>query len=132
MPFQHYEIKDNKTLLKRLYQHYLRPFKSKMLLAGVMMILVAGTTAANAWLMQPVLDDIFLNKNREMLWIIPLAVLAIFTVKSVATYGQNLILQLMGQRILATMQQQLYAHLIHAHRVVAASSLICADPLIGG
>lgn len=114
MLFEENEIKDSKTLLKRLYQHYLRPFKGRMIFAGFLMALVAATTAANAWLMQPVLDDIFLNKDRDMLWVIPLAVLVIFTVKSVATYGQNLILQLMGQRILATMQQQLYKHLIHA------------------
>ena len=114
MPFTEHEIKDNKTLLKRLYHEYLSQFKGKMALAGVLMALVAATTAANAWLMQPVLDDIFLNKNRDMLYVIPIAVLVIFTVKSVATYGQSLILQLMGQRILATMQQQLYRHLIHA------------------
>lgn len=114
MPFSQHEIKDNKTLLKRLYRGYLSSFKGRMVIAGFLMALVAATTAANAWLMQPVLDDIFLNKNRDMLYVIPLAVLVIFTVKSVATYGQNLILQLMGQRILATMQQQLYRHLIHA------------------
>ncbi len=114
MPFEQQETKDGKTLLRRLYHDYLKLFKGRMVFAGLLMVLVAATTAANAWLMQPVLDDIFLNKKREMLTLIPIAVLVIFTVKSVSTYGQNLILQLMGQRILATMQQQLYRHLIHA------------------
>lgn len=114
MPFEQQEIKDSKLLLKRLYHEYLSPFKGRMLFAALLMGMVAACTAANAWLMQPILDDIFLNKNRDMLYIIPLAVLVIFTVKSLATYGQNLILQLMGQRILATMQQQLYRHMIYA------------------
>ncbi|MDG1285959.1 MAG: ABC transporter ATP-binding protein [Rickettsiales bacterium] len=114
MPFEKYENRDGKVLLKRLYHDYLKPFKRRMVFAGFLMVLVAATTAANAWLMQPILDDIFLNKKREMLMLIPIAVLVIFTVKALATYGQNLILQIMGQRILATMQQQLYRHLIHA------------------
>ena len=114
MPFEQNETKDGKTLLKRLYRDYLSAFKGRMVLAGLLMVLVAGTTAANAWLMQPILDDIFMGQKREMLVWIAGAVLVIFTVKSLSTYGQNLILQLMGQRILATMQQQLYRHLIHA------------------
>lgn len=114
MSFEANETQDTRTLLKRLYHDYLASFKSRMILAGILMTLVAATTAANAWLMQPVLDDIFLNKNHDMLFIIPLAVVSIFTIKAGATYGQNLLLQLMGQRVLATMQQQLYRHLIHA------------------
>ncbi len=114
MPFEKNEITDGRTLVKRLYTNYLIHYKKKMLIAGFLMVLVAVTTAANAWLMQPVLDDIFLKKDRSMLVYIPIAILIIFTVKALATYGQNLILQLMGQRILATMQQQLYRHLIHA------------------
>ena len=41
------------------------------------MILVAGTTAINAWMMQPVLDDIFLKKDKEMLIILPIAIIFI-------------------------------------------------------
>lgn len=104
----------SRQLLKRLFQEYIRPHARKMLLAAFCMILVAATTAANAYLMQPVLDDIFLNKQRDMLMVIPIAVLAIFTIKALATYGQNVLLQTMGQRIVATMQQQLYRHLLHA------------------
>jgi subfamily B ATP-binding cassette protein MsbA len=114
MPFESQEVRSTKQLLKRLWRDYLAAFQKRMWLAGILMIIVAGTTAANAWLMQPVLDDIFLRKDQSMLYVIPIAVLVIFTLKSFATYGQNLILQLMGQRILATMQQQLYRHVIHA------------------
>lgn len=114
MDFHQQEGKTSRELLLRLYRSYLHPFRMRMLLAGLLMVLVAGATAANAWLMQPVLDDIFLSQKREMLLWIPAAIVLIFVVKATASYGQNLILQLMGQRILATMQQQLYEHLIHA------------------
>ena len=114
MLFEEHKTHSSKALLKRLFADYLKPYKGRMMLAGVLMVLVAASTAANAWLMQPVLDDIFMGKKREMLYLIPIAVLIIFTVKAGATYGQSLILQVMGQRVLATMQQQLYRHLIHA------------------
>jgi ATP-binding cassette, subfamily B, bacterial MsbA len=103
-----------KALLGRLWRDYIYPHRAKMLLAGFFMVLVALATAANAYLMQPILDDIFLEKDRTMLTLIPLAVIIVFLINAGATYGQNVILQVMGQRIIATMQAQLYRHLIHA------------------
>ncbi len=105
---------DSTALLLRLWRDYISRFKLKIVIAAILMILVAATTAANAYLMQPMLDEIFLNKNREMLVVIPFAVLAIFAVKAASSYGQSVILATLGQRIVATMQQQLYRHLIYA------------------
>ena len=45
------------------------------------MILVSATTAINAWMMQPVLDDIFINKDKSLLVIIPLAIFLIALIK---------------------------------------------------
>ncbi len=104
----------NREIYARLWRDYISVHKSKIWLAAICMILVAATTAIHAWLMQPVLDEIFLEKDRSLLLVIPFVVLAVFLIKSVATYGQNVILQTMGQRIIATMQQQLYRHMIHA------------------
>lgn len=104
----------NRELYARLWREYIAPHRKQICLAALCMVLVAATTAVHAWLMQPVLDKIFLEKDRDLLVIIPFVVLVVFLVKAVATYGQNVILQTMGQRIIATMQQQLYRHMIHA------------------
>jgi subfamily B ATP-binding cassette protein MsbA len=104
----------SKALLGRLWRDYIRGYRGRMVLAGICMILAAGATAANAWLMQPVLDDIFMKQDESMLTLIPLAVLTIFTVKALATYGQTVLLNTLGQRIVATMQQHLYRHLLYA------------------
>lgn len=104
----------NRAIYGRLWREYIAEHRGEIWLAVICMILVAAATAASAWVMQPVLDKIFLAKDRTMLTVIPFVLLTIFVVKSAATYGQNVILQIMGQRIIATMQQQLYRHMIYA------------------
>jgi len=74
--------------------------------------LVAAATAASAWLLEPVIDKIFAEKNEDMLWPIGLAVLATFAVKGAANYGQAVLMSVVGQRILTDMQIRLYAHLM--------------------
>ena len=61
-------------LVRRLVQEYLAGHVGTLLVAAVAMVLVAGATAAYAWLMQPLLDDILLNKDRSMLIVVPFAV----------------------------------------------------------
>ena len=78
------------------------------------MTVVAATTAANAWLMQPVLDDVFLNGNRTMLILVPLAVLALAVANGFANFGQHYLMGATGQRIVADIQTQLFAHLMRA------------------
>ncbi len=78
------------------------------------MIMVAATTAAHAWMMQPALDEIFVRQNKTMLMYIPIAIVAIAVVKGWAAYGQNVVIRYIGQRIITDMQLKLYAHLLNA------------------
>jgi subfamily B ATP-binding cassette protein MsbA len=75
------------------------------------MALVAAATALSAWLMKPVINDVFVEKNEELLWIISGAVFITFTVKGVANYGQSVLMSYVGQRIITDTQHRLYAHL---------------------
>ena len=75
------------------------------------MALVAAATATSAWLMKPVINDVFVEKNEELLWIISSAVLITFTVKGFANYGQSVLMSYVGQRIITDTQHRLYAHL---------------------
>lgn len=76
------------------------------------MILVATTTAGTAYIMEPIMDDIFLKKDETMLKVISLSVLLIFLVKGVAMFGQNYLMQCLGQRIITDMQMALFRHLL--------------------
>ena len=102
------------ALLRRLFRGYVRHHLGRLVLAAICMAIVAATTAANAWLMEPVLDEVFLNGNRGMLLILPLAVLGIGLVKGAATYGQSFLMSMVGQRIIASVQIDLFAHLMRA------------------
>lgn len=99
-------------LMKRLAREYLSQHKGKLALAIICMIFAAAMTGANAWIMEPVINGIFLNEDPDMLVIIPLAIIAIAVVKSVAMYGQTVQLNYIGQRIISDMQMHLFAHLM--------------------
>jgi subfamily B ATP-binding cassette protein MsbA len=75
------------------------------------MALVAAATATSAWLMKPVINDVFVGKNERLLWIISSAVFITFTIKGLANYGQSVLMSYVGQRIITDTQHRLYAHL---------------------
>jgi len=102
------------TLVKRLYRDYIETHKTQIIYAVICMVLVAAATAANAWMMKPVLDDVFMKKDSRMLVIIPIAVFAIGVVSAFASYGQNVLMRNVGQRVIADMQLKLFSHLMHS------------------
>ena len=80
-------------------------------MAFVFMALVAGTTAISAKLMEPIINEVFVQKNKTMLVPVALAVLITFIVKGFANYGQSVTMSFVGQRIITDVQHRLYAHL---------------------
>ena len=99
-------------LLGRLLRDFVRPYAGRLVLAAVMMVVVAVTTAANAWLLEPAVDQVFVKQVPHMLWLVPLTVLAVAVVRGLATYAQSMLVQGVGQRIIAETQVKLYRHLI--------------------
>ena len=61
----------NSEILKRLYKDYTRKFLKKIFLAVFFSILVAGSTSATAWLLDPAIEKIFLNKDQTLIILIP-------------------------------------------------------------
>lgn len=104
----------SRVLIKRLLSEYIRPYANKIIAASLCMILVAAATAANAWMMQPALDTIFLKHDKTMLLVIPIAVFIIAVIKGMGTYYQSLLMKFVGQRIITDMQLKLYEHLLYA------------------
>src|SRR5688500_928172 len=102
------------VLIKRLLREHIRPYTRQMIIAILCMIIVACATAANAWMMQPALDKIFIERDREMLALIPFAVVGIAIVGAIGNYGNTLHMRYIGQRIIADMQLRLFNHLVHS------------------
>jgi len=104
----------SRALVGRLLHAFIRPYLGRLLLAMLCMGLVAGATAANAWLMQPVLDDVFLRRDATMLYLVPAAVVAIALIKGAASYGNAVAMNYVGQGIISAVQLRMFAHLMRA------------------
>ena len=99
-------------LLVRLVRDHVRPYLGRLLIAGLCMAIAAGATAALAYLMEPVLDEIFLEKDRTLLIVVPVLVLVITLIRGAATYGQAVLMAFVGQRVIADLQSRVFAHIL--------------------
>ncbi|MDE0391186.1 MAG: lipid A export permease/ATP-binding protein MsbA [Rhodospirillales bacterium] len=111
-PDQPQQPGSTRHLLVRLIREHVRPHLGRLLLAGLCMVLAAGATAALAYLMEPVLDEIFLEKDRTLLIVVPVAVIGITLIRGVATYGQAVLMAFVGQRVIADLQSRVFAHIL--------------------
>ncbi len=102
------------ALYKRLLRTYVWRYRRVLFLGAFAMILVAGSAALQAYLMKPVLDDIFVNKNESFLFWIPILLMLTALVNAIGDYGQSLCLKYVGQRVVSDMQGDLFSHLMHA------------------
>ena len=86
-----------------------KPYWVRLVLAMVCMAVVAGVTALMAYLVKPVLDDIFIQKNMATLSLLPPFIILLYIVKGGFGYGQSYLMSFVGQRIVANLREQLYA-----------------------
>ncbi len=75
------------------------------------MLVVGASAAAAAFLVKPALDEIFLNKNADMLMLIPIAIVVIYFLKGVCSYGQTVLMSYIGQRVITDLRAELYNHI---------------------
>jgi subfamily B ATP-binding cassette protein MsbA len=92
----------------------MRPHLRRMLFAFLLMGLAAGSTAGRAWLMEPVLDRIFVAREGSLLLLIAGGALALALVKGLADYGEAVLMTRVGQRVIADVQIALFARLMRA------------------
>ena len=101
------KIKDrHKRLLTLVKEHRLRLF-----LAMLCMMVIALATSATAFLVKPVLDDIFFNKDARMLVLIPIAVVLIYFVRGLGMYCQEYLMNYVGESIIRRLRNSLYDHI---------------------
>ncbi len=98
------------NLMKRLVKTYLLPYLSSVLTALIFMALAAAMSAAVAQLMQPILDDVLNGQKTEMILPVGTAVLTVFIVRGLSTYAHTIIMNKVGQSIVADIQQDLFSH----------------------
>ena len=101
-------------ILNRLFKDSIRPYSFKLLSSLFFMVIIALSTGATAWLLDPAIDKIFLEKDESMLLLIPIAIILTLFVKSIATYIQIIILNGVAQNIIADTQIKLFKKIINA------------------
>ena len=101
-------------IYKRLYNDYSKKFIYKIFLAAFFAILVAASTSATAWLLDPAIKKIFIEKDQSLIFIIPLAIIAAFSVKGIALYSAKVIMIGVAEEIKKILQSQMIKTLIRA------------------
>jgi len=92
----------------------MRPHTRRIVLAFLLMGVAAGSTAGRAWLMEPVLDRIFVAREGSLLLLIAGGALVLALVKGLADYGEAVLMTRVGQRVIADVQISLFARLMRA------------------
>ncbi|MEJ2281989.1 MAG: ABC transporter ATP-binding protein [Desulfobacterales bacterium] len=96
----------NREMLSLVKDSWLR-----LLVASVCSAVVAAMTAASAYLVKPAVEKIFEQKDAQMLALIPLAIIAVFSFKGIAAYGSGYLLSHVGQDIIRRLRNRLYNHI---------------------
>ncbi|HIQ28237.1 MAG TPA: ATP-binding cassette domain-containing protein [Sulfurovum sp.] len=101
-----------KELLKQ-YLPYLSGYKQQFFFAVLGMIAVAVGTAGTAQLIKPVLDDVFINKDENMLALMPFLLVGVFALKGIGGYIQTYYTSYIGQDVVRKLRNKLVAHLTY-------------------
>ena len=95
-----------KTLL-RLFNSYVKKHLNKLILSLILSLVVAGSTGAIAWLLDPAIKKIFIDQDKTMMLLIPIAIASTFTIKGASLYAARTILINISNNVVKTMQTQL-------------------------
>ena len=105
----------NKNLiLKRLYSDYSKRFMNKILLSGLFAIFVAGSTSAIAWLLDPAIKKIFIDKDQTLIFVIPILIIIAFATKGYSLYLAKSTMIGVGEEIKKILQLDMIKSLIRA------------------
>ena len=101
-------------IFKRLYKNYTSKFISKIILAAFFSVIVAASTSATAWLLDPAIEKIFINKDQTLIILIPLAIIIAFSAKGISLYFAKLIMINVSEEVKKMLQTDMLKSFIKA------------------
>ena len=104
----------NIEILKRLYREYTKKYLSKILLALLFSLVLAGSTSSIAYLLDPAIEKIFINKDRSLILIIPIFIVIAFAAKGISLYAAKVIMIGISEEIRKALQMDMMKSLIKA------------------
>jgi len=105
---------DNSVIYKRLYKDYSKKFINRILISVFFGVFVAASTSAIAWLLDPAIKKIFVEKDQSLIIIIPLLIIVAFTIKGFSLYFAKAIMISVAEEIKRILQSQMVKSLINA------------------
>jgi len=103
-----------KKILRRLYREYIKKNLKRILLALVLSIIIASSTAATAWLLDPAVKKIFIEKDKTLSWLIPVLIILAFSAKGVSLYFARINVITVGYIISGELQKQIANNILTA------------------
>ena len=100
--------------IRRIWKSYASGSTKLLIIALSCNAIVALTTPALPELIRRVIDDIFVNADRSMLTILPLVAISIMLIRAIGTYGANVAINYIGQRIVGSLQKDLYRSILNS------------------
>ena len=100
--------------LKRLFKDYTSRFVGKIFLAAFFSVIVAASTSATAWLLDPAIEKIFLNKDQTLILIIPFAIIVAFSTKGISLYFAKIIMIKVAEEVKKMIQTDMLKSFIKA------------------
>ncbi len=107
------KVKINKQVIKRLINNYIINYKLNILFALLMMSISAGATGLHAWLVRPALDEVLIKGDKQMLLLIPIAIILTTLCKGIATYLHSFQMSKVAHSIISTLQSQMFEKLMY-------------------
>ena len=108
-------------IIRRMYDEYIKKYIFKILLAAFFSILVAGSTSATAWLLDPAIENIFLNKDKALIYIIPLAIIVAFSTKCISLYLAKILMIQISEEVKKMLQINMLKSFINADTQIIES-----------
>ncbi len=107
-------MKGDYPTIKRLFNGYTKKYINRILLSGLLTMVLAGSTAAVAYLLDPAINELFINQNQELIFIIPGLIILAFATKGLSLYLAKIIMIRVSQNVRRDMQVDMFKSLINA------------------
>ena len=101
------KLKEIIIILKRLYREHIKRYFKRILLALVLSLIVAASTSATAWLLDPAVKKIFIDQDRTLAWVIPIGIVIAFSSKGISLYFARINVIRVGHRIAGELQKKI-------------------------
>ena len=107
-------IAEIKLILKRLYREYVRAHLKKIFISLILSIIVAGSTSGIAWLLDPAVKKIFIEKNTTLSWVIPILIIVAFAGKGISLYFARLLIIRVGEEVSGTIKKEIAENIVRS------------------